>query len=55
MQVLRETQLGRNFFANVAQPATVKNILRQAYGSKAAVTDELVQCILQPGLQVTPG
>lgn len=27
------------------------NILRQAYGRKEAVTDELVQAILRPGLQ----
>ncbi len=30
---------------------TVANILRQAYGRKEAVTDELVQAILRPGLQ----
>ncbi len=30
---------------------TVRNILRQAYGRKDAVTDELVRCILTPGLQ----
>ena len=37
----------------VAKPRTVMNILKQAYGdNKAAVNDELVQCVLQPGLQV---
>ena len=30
----------------------VKNILSQAYGDSTQVTDELVDCILQPGLQV---
>lgn len=34
---------------------TVGNILRQAYGRKEAVTDELVQKILGPGLQVRSG
>jgi hypothetical protein len=37
----------------VATPRAVKNILCQAYANDAAVTDELVQAILQPGLQVT--
>lgn len=37
----------------VAKPRTVMNILKQAYGdNKAAVNDELVQCVLEPGLQV---
>lgn len=30
----------------------VKNILSQAYADSTQVTDELVECILQPGLQV---
>jgi pimeloyl-ACP methyl ester carboxylesterase len=50
-RLLRDTPLGEAFFASVAQPRTVKNILRQAYGVKEAVTDELVDCILAPGLQ----
>lgn len=29
----------------------VKNVLRQCYGNPAAVTDELVDLILTPGLQ----
>lgn len=28
---------------------TVKNILREAYGDKTTVSDELVDCILKPG------
>lgn len=49
--LLRETQLGQAFFGNIAQPQTVKNVLRQCYANKDAVTDELVECILKPGLQ----
>lgn len=49
--LLRETPLGAAFFSNVARPATVKNILRQAYHDPSTVTDELVDCILTPGLQ----
>lgn len=48
----RETPLGAAFFSNVARPATVRNILCQAYADSKAVTDELVDVILQPGLQV---
>lgn len=48
----RETPLGAAFFGSVATPRTVKNILCQAYANDAAVTDELVECILKPGLQV---
>jgi len=50
-RLLRETSVGEAFFGSVAQARTVKNILGQAYGRKDAVTDELVECILQPGLQ----
>eukprot|EP00775_Hariotina_reticulata_P011962 gene11962-12105_t len=50
-RLLRETSLGAAFFSSVATPRTVKNILCQAYANDAAVTDELVQAILQPGLQ----
>jgi hypothetical protein len=48
----RDTPLGAAFFGSVATPTTVKNILRQAYANSAAVTDELVDCILKPGLEV---
>ncbi|CAG9464986.1 unnamed protein product [Pedinophyceae sp. YPF-701] len=50
-RVLRETDIGKAFFGSVAQPRTVGNILRQAYHDPATVTDELVDCILKPGLQ----
>ncbi|GBF88496.1 hypothetical protein Rsub_01209 [Raphidocelis subcapitata] len=50
-RLLRETELGRAFFGNVAQPKAVKNVLRQCYARKEAVTDELVDYILKPGLE----
>ena len=37
---LRTTDIGRKFFGNVAQERTVRNILKEAYGDPAAVTDE---------------
>ncbi|KAG5181483.1 Alpha/Beta hydrolase protein [Tribonema minus] len=49
--VLRETSAGAAFFANVAKAKAVKNVLQQCYGDPAAVTDELVDCILRPGLE----
>lgn len=49
-RVLRETQLGQAFFGSIAKPQTVRNILREAYGRKEAVTEELVDKILSPGL-----
>ncbi|KAF8058837.1 MFDX1 [Scenedesmus sp. PABB004] len=52
-RLLQETPLGAAFFGSVATPATVRSILRQAYADGAAVTDELVDVILRPGL--TPG
>ena len=50
-QTLRETALGKSFFASVAKPRTVRNILKEAYGDSAQVTDELVEAILTPGLR----
>ena len=50
-RTLRTTSLGQAFFAQVARADAVKAVLREAYGDPATVTDELVQCILQPGLQ----
>ncbi|GBG86941.1 hypothetical protein CBR_g44394 [Chara braunii] len=49
--LLRTTPLGPWFFAQVAKPGAVKNILRQAYHDDETVTDELVDKILSPGLQ----
>ena len=50
-QALRTTPLGAWFFAQVATPTGVKNVLQQCYGDPAAVDDELVGNILRPGLQ----
>lgn len=50
-RLLRDTQLGEAFFSSVAQKQTVANILKQAYGNEKAVDNELVDCILKPGLQ----
>lgn len=49
--VLRETALGPLFFGSVAKPEAVSNILKQCYGDPEQVTEELVQCILTPGLE----
>ena len=49
--LLRDTPLGPAFFASLAKPGAVKNVLRQCYGDAGAVTDELVDVILTPGLQ----
>ncbi|KAF8664234.1 hypothetical protein HU200_054775 [Digitaria exilis] len=48
--LLRNTVVGKLFFNAVATPESVKNILCQCYYDTSAVTDELVQIILQPGL-----
>ncbi|KAG2646376.1 pheophytinase, chloroplastic-like isoform X1 [Panicum virgatum] len=48
--LLRNTIVGKLFFNAVATPESVKNILCQCYHDTSAVTDELVQIILQPGL-----
>ncbi|CAM9602744.1 unnamed protein product [Ascophyllum nodosum] len=49
--VLRETPVGPLFFNSVAKPKAVSNILKQCYGDPDQVTDELVDCILTPGLE----
>jgi pimeloyl-ACP methyl ester carboxylesterase len=47
-QVLQNKAIGNFFFNQLAQPTTVKNILRQAYGRAESVTDELVDILLKP-------
>ena len=47
-KVLSYRPLIRLFFRQLAKPKAVKNILRQAYGRKEAVTDELVSLLLEP-------
>ncbi|KAF5833880.1 Alpha/Beta hydrolase protein, partial [Dunaliella salina] len=49
-RLLRESALGAAFFSSIAKPQAVRNVLTQAYGRKEAVTDELVDAILKPGL-----
>jgi pimeloyl-ACP methyl ester carboxylesterase len=47
---LRTSPIGPKFFANVARKETVSNILKEAYHDSSAVTDELVDVILKPGM-----
>ena len=50
-KTLRTTSLGQYFFSQVATEQGVRNVLSQCYCSKDAVSDELVQAILKPGLE----
>lgn len=43
---------GHFFFARLARPRVIRNVLMQAYGRKEAVTDELVQILLAPARDV---
>jgi pimeloyl-ACP methyl ester carboxylesterase len=47
-QILKAKWIGHTFFKQVAQPATVKKILLQAYACQEAVTDELVELLMAP-------
>ncbi len=47
-KVLGYRPLIKLFFGQLAKPKAVKNILRQAYGRKDEVTDELVSLLLEP-------
>ncbi|NJK50712.1 alpha/beta fold hydrolase [Candidatus Gracilibacteria bacterium] len=47
-ELLGNKWLGSLFFSQVAQPQTVRRILRQAYCRQEAVTDELIDMILKP-------
>lgn len=47
-KVLSYRPLIRLFFGQLAKPKAVKRVLRQAYGRKEAVTDELVSLLLEP-------
>lgn len=46
--ILNYKPIGKFFFARLAKPRTLKNILSQAYGRKEAVTDELIELLLAP-------
>ena len=48
---LRQSAFGPAFFKRVATPTAVRSVLSQAYYDASAVSDELVDCILQPGLE----
>lgn len=47
-KVLGYRPLIKLFFSRLAKPNSVKRILRQAYGRKEEVTDELVSLLLEP-------
>jgi pimeloyl-ACP methyl ester carboxylesterase len=49
--VLRKSGIGEACFARLATRRAVKSVLSQAYHDTAAVTDELVECVLRPGLE----
>ncbi|TXG73057.1 hypothetical protein EZV62_001636 [Acer yangbiense] len=49
--LLRNTALGKIFFKTVATSESVRSILCQCYNDTSQVTEELVQKILQPGLE----
>lgn len=46
--ILNYKPIGQFFFSRLAKPTTLKNILRQAYGRKEAVTEELIELLLAP-------
>jgi len=47
-QILSVKWIGQQFFNQLARPQTVRKILLQAYARSEAVTDELVELLLQP-------
>lgn len=47
-QVLGNQQIGSFFFNQIAKPKVVRNILLQAYRRPEAVTDELIDILMQP-------
>jgi len=49
--VLCNTDIGKMFFKSVATPQAVSNILKECYSDASAVTPELVDAILKPGLE----
>ncbi|KAJ0084196.1 hypothetical protein Patl1_30000 [Pistacia atlantica] len=49
--LLRNTPVGKLFFKSVATPDSIRSILCQCYNDTSQVTEELVQKILQPGLE----
>ncbi|MBF2056308.1 MAG: alpha/beta fold hydrolase [Cyanobacterium sp. T60_A2020_053] len=47
-KVLQNKTIGNFFFAQIAKPKVIKNLLGQAYRRREAITDELVDLIYQP-------
>ncbi|OSO87086.1 alpha/beta hydrolase [Cylindrospermopsis raciborskii CENA303] len=47
-KLLSIKSIGNFFFSQLAQPKTVKKILLQAYNIKEAVTDELIDILMEP-------
>jgi pimeloyl-ACP methyl ester carboxylesterase len=47
-KVLKNPAIGRAFFNQIAKPKVVRNILLKAYARPEAVTDELVDILMQP-------
>ena len=47
-RVLTYRAVGHYFFSRLAQPQVIRKVLLRAYGRPEAVTDELVQTLLQP-------
>ena len=50
-KLLGQKLLGKLFFQQIAKPKVVRNILLQAYYRQEAVTDELIDIILQPAAE----
>jgi pimeloyl-ACP methyl ester carboxylesterase len=50
-QILANRAIGHFFFARIAKPQVVRKILLQAYGRPEAVTDELVNLLMQPAYE----
>ncbi|XVE78749.1 hypothetical protein DITRI_Ditri14bG0003300 [Diplodiscus trichospermus] len=48
---LRNTAVGKLFYRSVATPESIRSILFQCYHDTSQVTEELVQIILNPGLE----
>jgi pimeloyl-ACP methyl ester carboxylesterase len=47
-KILQQKLVSQFFFSQLARPKTVRNILLQAYRRSEAVTDELIELILEP-------
>lgn len=47
-KLLAYPPVGKFFFSQIAKPKVVRNLLRQAYKRPEAVTDELIDIILEP-------